>query len=71
MSFFFILIHFGFLFEQEKKDLIEELQALKNKYGERENEVLRLKELLENVQNDKTKLSRRVSKLVLNGNEKI
>ncbi|CAF1022017.1 unnamed protein product [Rotaria sordida] len=50
----------------EKKDLIEEFETLKNQYVERESEVLRLQELLERVQSDKTKLSRRVSKLVLN-----
>ncbi|CAF3392662.1 unnamed protein product [Rotaria sp. Silwood1] len=50
----------------EKKNLIEELETLKNQYAERENEVLRLQELLERMQSDKTKLSRRVSKLVLN-----
>ncbi|CAF2954853.1 unnamed protein product [Rotaria sp. Silwood2] len=50
----------------EKKDLIEEFQTLKNQYAERENEVFRLQELLERMQSDKTKLSRRVSKFVLN-----
>ncbi|CAF0894547.1 unnamed protein product [Rotaria sp. Silwood1] len=50
----------------EKKNLIEEFETLKNQYAERENEVLRLQELLERMQSDKTKLSRRVSKLVLN-----
>ncbi|CAM4753973.1 unnamed protein product [Rotaria magnacalcarata] len=50
----------------EKKDLIDELEMLKSKLIERENEGIRLKELLEHMQSDKTKLSRRVSKLVLN-----
>ena len=43
---------------------------MKTKYVERDNEIVRLKELLERVQADKTKLSRRVSKLVLNGKKK-
>ena len=43
---------------------------MKNQYTERNNEVIRLQELLERLQADKTKLSRRVSKLVLNGEEK-
>ena len=48
--------------------MIDELDTLKNQYNERDNEVIRLTELLERAQTDKTKLSRRVSKLVLNGN---
>jgi hypothetical protein len=48
-------------------NLIQELETLKNQYTERDNEVIRLQELLERTQADKTKLSRRVSKLVLNG----
>ena len=57
-----------FAFEKDKKSLLNELETLKTKYAERDNEVLRLQELLERVQADKNKLSRRVSKLVLNGN---
>lgn len=49
-----------------KQSLFDELETLKTKYVERDNEVVRLQELLERVQADKTKLSRRVSKLVLN-----
>lgn len=61
----FVLIVFSF---KDKKNLFEELETLRNQYNERDNEVLRLQELLERVQADKNKLSRRVSKLVLNGN---
>lgn len=57
-----------FAFEKDKKSLLNELETLKTKYAERDNEALRLQELLERVQADKNKLSRRVSKLVLNGN---
>lgn len=39
----------------------------KTQCAERGNEITHLQELLERVQNDKTKLSRRVSKLVQNG----
>jgi hypothetical protein len=60
-------IKFGIYFSKEKKNLIEELETLRNQYTERDNEVTRLQELLERTQADKTKLSRRVSKLVLNG----
>lgn len=56
-----------FVFVKDKKNLFDELETLKNQYNERDNEVLRLQELLERVQADKNKLSRRVSKLVLNG----
>lgn len=41
---------------------------LKSQYSERETEVSRLQELIERMQNEKVKLTRRVSKLVLNGN---
>jgi uncharacterized protein YlxW (UPF0749 family) len=53
---------------QENNSLIGELQTLKGQYAERDSEVVRLQDLLERMQADKTKLSRRVSKLVLNGN---
>ena len=43
------------LFIQEKKDLIKELETLKNQYVDRENEAIRLQELLDHVQFDKTK----------------
>ena len=46
---------------------MEELETLKCQYAERDNELVRLHELIERLQTDKTKLSRRVSKLVLNG----
>ncbi len=62
-------INVVFYFKKDKKNLIDELEILKNQYSERDNEVIRLQELLERVQADKTKLSRRVSKLVLNGKE--
>ena len=55
------------LFIQEKKDLIKELETLKNQYVDRENEAIRWQELLDHVQFDKTRWSRRVSKLVLKG----
>ena len=43
------------LFIQEKKDLITELETLKNQYVDRENEVIRLQELLDRGQSDKIK----------------
>ena len=46
---------------------MEELETLKCQYADRDNELVRLQELIERLQTDKTKLSRRVSKLVLNG----
>lgn len=61
---------FYFVFEKDKKNLFEELETLKTQYAERDNEVIRLQELLDRTQADKTKLSRRVSKLVLNGKKK-
>ncbi|CAF1216613.1 unnamed protein product [Adineta steineri] len=50
----------------EKKNLVEELEASRNQCGERENEIIRIQTLLERTQADKAKLSRQVSKLVLN-----
>ncbi|UJR10612.1 hypothetical protein I4U23_014809 [Adineta vaga] len=50
----------------EKKNLCEELDTLRNQCSERINEVNHLQELLERTQTEKSKLSRRVSKLVLN-----
>ncbi|CAF1065645.1 unnamed protein product [Adineta steineri] len=50
----------------EKKNLLEELEAARNQCGERENEIIRIQTLLERTQADKAKLSRQVSKLVLN-----
>ena len=56
------------MFSQEKKHLIDELELSKSQYAERDNDVLRVQELLERLQMEKAKLSRRVSKLVHNGN---
>jgi len=50
----------------EKNSLLDDIETLKSQYAERDNEVTRLQELLERMQNEKNKLSRRVSKLVLN-----
>lgn len=47
--------------------MLDDIETLKSQYAERDNEVTRLQELLERMQNEKNKLSRRVSKLVLNG----
>ncbi|CAF2382398.1 unnamed protein product [Rotaria sp. Silwood2] len=50
----------------DKKNLIEELETTKNQYDECHNELIRLQELVDCIQADKTKLSRRISKLVHN-----
>ena len=65
------LIVFVFFSLKDKKSLLDELELSKNQYAERDSETVRLQELLERVQADKTKLSRRVSKLVQNGRSKI
>ncbi|CAF3816066.1 unnamed protein product [Rotaria magnacalcarata] len=53
----------------DKKNLIEELEISKNQYAECHNELLRLQEVVDRVQADKTKFSRRISKLVHNEKE--
>ncbi|CAF3705141.1 unnamed protein product [Rotaria socialis] len=53
----------------DKKSLIEELEISKNQYAECHNELLRLQEVVDRVQADKTKFSRRISKLVHNEKE--
>ncbi|CAF0892237.1 unnamed protein product [Rotaria sordida] len=50
----------------DKKNLIEELEATKNQYAECQSELIRLQELVDRIQTDKTKLHRRISKLVHN-----
>ncbi|CAF0946900.1 unnamed protein product [Adineta ricciae] len=50
----------------EKKSLLEEVDGLRNQCAERNNELAHAQELLERTQAEKAKLSRRVSKLVLN-----
>jgi hypothetical protein len=52
---------------KDKKKLIDELDTVTSRCTERDRECARLQEYIERMQNDKTKLSRRVSKLVLNG----
>jgi len=59
---------FFFQKKKEKKNLIDELEITKNQNAEYNNELIHLQELVERLQADKTKLSRRVSKLVHNGN---
>ena len=44
-----------FYLYRKKKDLITELETLKNQYIDRENEAIRLQELLDHVQFDKTR----------------
>ncbi len=61
---------FILFFQKEKKSLIEELETTKNQYGECNHELVRLQDIVERLQADKSKLSRRVSKLVHNGNSK-
>jgi len=61
---------FILFFPKEKKSLIEELETTKNQYGECNDELVRLQDIVERLQADKAKLSRRVSKLVHNGNLK-
>jgi hypothetical protein len=61
--------HSFFFYLQEKKNLFEEFETTKNQYAQCNNEVIRLQELVDHLQTDKTKLSRRVSKLVHNGND--
>ncbi|CAF0717644.1 unnamed protein product [Adineta steineri] len=50
----------------EKKSLIEDLETMKSQYTECNNELLRLQDIVDRLQADKGKLSRRVSKLVHN-----
>ena len=47
--------------------MLDEVERFKVQNGDHENEAIRLQELLERMQQDKAKLSRRVSKLVFNG----
>jgi hypothetical protein len=61
-------VFFFFKKKKEKKNLIDELEITKNQNAEYNNELIHLQELVERLQADKTKLSRRVSKLVHNGN---
>lgn len=56
-----------FSLEKEKKNLIEDLAIMKNQYADCNNELLRLQDIIDRLQADKGKLSRRVSKLVHNG----
>ncbi|CAF1055145.1 unnamed protein product, partial [Didymodactylos carnosus] len=51
---------------KERKNLLEELETLKVQASERDNEIIRLQDFIERVQTDKTRLSKRLSKLVLN-----
>ena len=44
-----------FYLYRKKKDLITEIETLKNQYVDRENEVIRLQELLDRGQSDKIK----------------
>ncbi|UJR35224.1 hypothetical protein I4U23_027990 [Adineta vaga] len=53
----------------EKKNLIEDLAIMKNQYADCNNELLRLQDIIDRLQADKGKLSRRVSKLVHNEKE--
>jgi len=53
----------------EKKSLVDELETCKNQCAERDSEIARLQDLVERIQTDKAKLSRRVSKLVQNERE--
>ncbi|CAF3356594.1 unnamed protein product [Rotaria sp. Silwood1] len=50
----------------DKKNLTEELETTKNQYAECHDELIRLQELVDRIQAEKTKLSRRISKLVHN-----
>jgi len=62
---------FGFfLKKKENKNLIDECETTKNQYSECKNELIRLQEFIERIQAEKTKLNRRISKLVHNGNLK-
>lgn len=52
---------------QERNNLLDNIEQMKIQQNEKDKELVRLQDLLERMQADKTKLSRRVSKLVLNG----
>lgn len=54
---------------KEKNSLLDELTTSRNQYSECHQELLRLQELLERMQTEKSKLGRRVSKLVHNGKD--
>jgi len=47
--------------------LLDELEATKSQFADCQNEVVRVKELADRVQAEKTKLTRRISKLIHNG----
>ncbi|CAF1321737.1 unnamed protein product [Adineta ricciae] len=53
----------------DKKSLIEELAIMKNQFADCNNELLHLQDIVDRLQADKGKLSRRVSKLVQNEKE--
>ena len=61
---------FTILFDKDKKSLIEDLETIKSQYSDCNNELLRLQDIVDRLQADKGKLSRRVSKLVHNGKVK-
>lgn len=56
-------------FFKEKNSLLDELETTRNQYSECHQELLRLQELLERIQSEKSKLGRRITKLVHNGNQ--
>lgn len=64
---FICLLFLFFYNEKDKKSLIDELETTKNQFSECNNELVRLQELVEHLQNEKNKLNRRISKLVHNG----
>ena len=64
-----IFIGLFFFFFKEKNSLLDELETTRNQYSECHQELLRLQELLERIQTEKSKLGRRITKLVHNGNQ--